>query len=360
MTEERNPEEIWTACTRVLGGHGMAGVKETLEGLAAEAGADERPDHYGIGALVQDFEREVAELLGKEAAMFLPTGTMTQQIALRVWSERTGRPVVGFHPMCHMEVHEQHAYAVMHGLRPQLIGDRNEVLALKDLETVREPLGTLLLELPQRDLGGELPPWDELQAQIEWAHQRGTRVHMDGARLWESGPYYGRTYAEIAAGFDSVYVSFYKGLGALAGSALTGPADFIQEARPWVRRHGGNLFQFYPYVLSARKQLRERLPRFPDYRERAAEIAGVLDAVPGIRIRPNPPQTNMMHIFLEGDRKRLLERSLDVAEAERVTLFRHLSPTSVPNMSVFEVTIGDAAGELTNDEIGELFSRVME
>lgn len=356
---ERNPAEIWKACTRFLGGHGMDGVRETLEGLAEEAGPDERPDHYGVGPLVQDFEREVAELLGKEAAMFLPTGTMTQQVALRAWSERSGRPVVGFHPMCHMEVHEQHAYAVMHGLRPQLIGNRTEITTLEDLEAVQEPLGALLLELPQRDLGGELPSWAELQAQIQWAHERGARVHMDGARLWEAGTYYRRSYAEIAEDFDSVYVSFYKGLGALAGSALAGPPDFIEEVKPWVRRHGGNLFQFYPYVLSARKQLRERLPRFPDYRDRAIAIAEVLRMVPGVRVRPNPPQTNMMHIFLEGDRERLMERSLDIAEEERVSLFRHLAPTSVPDISFFEVTVGDAAFELTNQEIGEMFRRVM-
>jgi threonine aldolase len=356
---ERSPEAIWAASTRSLGGHGPADLRETLEGLVAEAGADERPDHYGTGPLVQDFEGDIARLLGKEAAMFLPTGTMTQQIALRVWSERSGRPVVGFHPMCHMEVHEQHAYAVMHGLRPQVIGDRNQIISLQDLEAVREPLSTLLLELPQRDLGGELPSWEDLQAQIEWAHERGTRVHMDGARLWEAGTYYGRSYEEIAHGFDSVYVSFYKGLGALAGSALAGPTDFIEEAKPWLRRHGGNLFHFYPYVLSARKQLRERLPRFPDYRNRAVEIATVLSAIPGIRVRPDPPQTNMMHIFLEGDREQLQERSLAIAEEEGVALFRHLASTPVPNVSVFEVTIGDAAFELSNQEIGAWFQRVM-
>lgn len=359
-TTERNPQEIWAACTRSLSGHPPAVVKETLEDLITEAGGDERPDHYGMGPIVQEFEREIAELLGKEAAMFLPTGTMTQQIALRVWCERTGRPVVGFHPMCHMEVHEQHAYSVMHGLRPQLIGSRHEVITQTDLEAVREPLGILLIELPQRDLGGELPDWDALQGQIAWARQQGTRVHMDGARLWEVGPYYGRPYAEIARGFDSVYVSFYKGLGALAGSALAGPAGFIEEARPWVRRHGGNLFQFYPYVLSARMQLRRRLPRFPAYRDRAVKIAEILSGIPGVRVRPNPPQTNMMHVSLEGIREELLERSLRVAESRQVALFRYLVSTGVPDISAFELSVGDAAFEISDGEIDQLFRTIME
>ena len=71
-------------------------------------------------------------------------------------------------------------------------------------------------------------------------------MHMDGARLWESAPFYGRSYAEIAALFDTVYVSFYKGVGAIAGAALAGPADFIAEARVWQRRHGGDLVNSTP------------------------------------------------------------------------------------------------------------------
>lgn len=358
-TTERSPEEIWSACTRYLSGHGPAPARQTLEALAAEAGPEEHPDHYGIGPLVQGFEQEVAALLGKEAAMFLPTGTLTQQVALRVWCERCGRPVIGFHPMSHLEAHEQHAYAVMHGLRPQLIGNRNGVIALSDLEAVSEPLGALLLELPQRDLGGELPSWDDLQAHVAWARERGVRLHIDGARLWEAGTFYQRPYAEIAAGFDSVYVSFYKGLGALAGSALAGPADFIEEAKPWVRRHGGNLFQFFPYVLSARKQLRERLPRFPEYKQRAVGIAETLAALPGVRVRPDPPQTNMMHVFLEGNREQLVQRSLQIAEDHGVGLFRYLAPTHVPGISHYEITVGEAAFALSDDEISDLVRRVM-
>ena len=93
--------------------------------------------------------------------------------------------------------------------------------------------------MPQREIGGQLPSWSDLEAQVAWARDRGVAVHMDGARLWESGPFYERSYAEIAALFDSVYVSFYKGIGAIAGAALSGPAPFIGEARLWQRRSGG-------------------------------------------------------------------------------------------------------------------------
>ena len=150
---------------------------------------------------------------------------MAQQIALRIWADRQRSPTVAFHPTCHLEIHEQKGYELLHGLHGRLVGERSRLLTLDDLRATPGPLAALLLELPQREIGGQLPSWSDLEAQVAWARERGVAVHMDGARLWESGPFYERSYAEIAALFDSVYVSFYKGIGAIAGAALAGPAD---------------------------------------------------------------------------------------------------------------------------------------
>src|SRR5205823_1949079 len=246
------------------------------------------PDRYGEGEVIDGFEAEVARLLGKEAAVFMPSGTMCQQIALRVWTDRRGCPNVAMHPRNHLDQHEQFGYQRLHGLRGIPVGSPNQLLTLDDLRGVAEPLGALLLELPQREIGGHLPAWDELAASTGWARERGVPAHMDGARLWESGPFYGRDYAEIAALFDSVYVSFYKGLGGLAGSILAGPADVIAEARVWQRRHGGNLVQLYPYVLTARQGLGERLPSMGAYHAKAREIAAALAPFPQIEVTPDP------------------------------------------------------------------------
>src|SRR5438128_490806 len=94
------------------------------------------------------------------------------------------------------------------------------------------------------------PDWDDLRAQTGWARDRGAAAHLDGARLWESAAGYGRPPAEIAALFDTVYVSFYKGLGALAGCCLAGPADILAEVREWRRRMGGTLFGLWPGAAS--------------------------------------------------------------------------------------------------------------
>ena len=355
----RERQRLFAGCQRFLGGHTPRTPVEILAEIAAEAGDDEA-DTYGQGDLIDRFEREIADLLGKEAAVFLPSGTMAQQIALRVWSERTHRATFACHPTCHLELHEEKGYERLHGLHARLVGNPSLPMTLDDLRGVAEPLCALLIELPQREIGGTLPSWDELTAQVEWARSRGAAAHMDGARLWEAAPYYERSYAEIAALFDTVYVSFYKGIGAIAGAALAGPADAIAEARVWQVRHGGRLVHLYPYVLAARAGLRRELERFPGYHQRALRVADALSAVPGVLLKPNPPQAHMMHVYLRGDRDKLLAASEDLARTERVCLFRNLFPSELPDYAKFELSIYDAADALTDEEISGYFRHVME
>src|SRR5215210_8142219 len=351
-------DRILQGCTRFLTHHYRPNPRQVLLDLAELADPEQPADTYGQGEIIAGFEAEVAALLGKEAAVFMPSGTMAQQIALRVWCDRRGVPNVAMHPRNHLDRPEQHGYQRLHGLHGVLVGDPDRLLTCEELQAVAQPLGALLLELPQRDLGGQLPAWDELVAMTGWARERGIAAHMDGARLWQCAPFYGRDYAEIAALFDTVYVSFYKDLGGLAGAALAGPADVIAEARVWQRRHGGNLIRLYPYVLSAKKGLDERLGRILSYRAKAREVADALAALPQVTVVPDPPHTNMLHLYLRGDRERLLAAALETSEETGVWLFDRLGASPLPAHHKLELTMGDASLDLPTAEIVALFEAV--
>ena len=352
-------EAIRRRCTRALAHHRRRSPHETLLALAAEASPELAADQYGQGGPLTPFEEEVAALLGKEAAVFMPSGTMCQQIALRLWSERRGGKNIGLHPLNHLDNFEHAAYEWLHGLRGVPLGEPTRVLTLEDLRANAEPLAALLYELPQREIGGQLPSWDQLTAISAWCAERGIARHLDGARLWECGPFYDRPYAEIAALFDTVYVSFYKGLGGIAGAILAGPVDLIAEARVWRRRHGGTLIAMYPYVLSAQQGLRERLGRMGAYHEKAVAIAAGLAALPGVDLVPDPPQTTMMHLYLRGDTGRLLAAARAVSAATGVWTFDRLAPTPVPGIQRWEWTVGDATLELPTAELVEIFAALL-
>ncbi|GGU37794.1 threonine aldolase family protein [Lentzea flava] len=272
----------------------LSGVrkKSLLEMLGPVPDVD--PDRYGEGGPVSALESRVAQLLGTEAALFVPTGTMAQQIALRCWADRTHNPIVAMHPLAHPLNHEDDALTVLSGLRP--IKVRNS-----EVGTCPEPFGTLLVEVPDREAGFVLPTWDELTSIVDLARERDAVVHLDGARLWESTFGLGKPLEEIAGLFDSVYVSFYKSLEGISGAALAGTQDFVDQARVWRHRYGGMLFQQWPAALSALHGLDTVLPRLGAYVEHAKVVAGAM-GLP-------EPHTHQFALHLPGDPARLTEVS---------------------------------------------------
>ena len=347
------------ACPRSLTGRLSQTPRETLRSIADDTPNDIRFDVYGAGAWLSAFETRVAAELGKEAAVFMPTGTLAQQIALRIWCDRAKNRTIAFHPTCHLEIHEARGYAMLHDLHALLVGGAARLMTVADVRTIADPLGAFLVELPQREIGAQLPPWDDLIALCEAARETGARLHLDGARLWEAAPFYNRSHADIASPFDSVYVSFYKGLGALAGAMLAGPADFIAEARVWQHRHGGRPFTIAPFALSARRGFEQNLPKMPAFRERAIAIAIALQRIDGVDVVPNPPHTNTFHIFLRGDRDALESRAHAFAREHGTFVFARLAPTVVPTQQKWEFAVGDATMALSVDEIADAVGSVL-
>jgi threonine aldolase len=355
-------DAIHRASTRFLGGHGNRSTAEQLAAIPA----DTVEDRYGEGGVVADLERKVTELLGKPAAVFMPSGTMTQQIALRVHADRRNRRTVVWHAQCHLAAHELDAHERLHGLHGRAMGARNRLLTLEDLRAnyggatpVAEPLAALLLELPQRDLGGQLPAWDDLVSQVDWAHSVGAAAHMDGARLWMCGGFYERSFAEIAEPFDTVYVSFYKDIGALAGAALAGPEDVIAEAREWRLRHDGRQWSMWPHAASALAGLQLRLPRMPAYRAKALELAAALDDLDGASVVPSAPQASMFHIVLDRDAAALQAAALGMAREDGIWTWGRFMETDAPGISMAELSVGDATLTWTAADFRSAIERLL-
>jgi threonine aldolase len=217
----------------------------------------------------------------------------------------------------------------------------------------------LLVELPQRDLGGAQPTWDDLQAQVEWAHARGAAAHLDGARLWESAAGYGRTPAEVGHAFDSVYVSFYKGIGALPGCCVAGDASLVAELREWRRRMGGTLSGMWPNAASAHTLLRPRLSRMGDYLAHAVAIADALREVDGVDVVPDPPQTPMMHLLLRATPETLEAGVRRLALRRGLWTFPQAMTTGDPRRQRVELSVGDATCAWSPMEIAEAMAELV-
>jgi threonine aldolase len=343
------------SCTDTIAGNGL----DRPADLLATIGDDVDPDRYGEGGVVAQLEREVAELLGKPASVFLPSGTMAQAATLRVHADRRGPRTVVWHPMAHPARHEDEAYSRIHGLVGRVVGEATRLLTLDDLRTVAEPYAALLLELPQRDLGGQLPPFDDLAAQVAFARERGAAIHLDGARLWEASAGYGRTPAEIAALFDTVYVSFYKGVGALPGCCVAGAEADVAQVKEWRKRLGGTLFGLWPGAASARRMLPAALAEMPARMEHALAIAEALAEAPGIRVVPSPPQTPMMHLRLSTSGENYAANAKRFTETEKLWVSPRAAATDDPDVVMSELTVGSATLRHSPTFVAATFARLI-
>ena len=357
MTRDR--KEIIRQCTRFVSGHYPTSPRDILSALAEFTPPDASADSYGSGEIIADFEAEVATLLGKKAAVFMPSGTMAQQIALRIHADHSNNPTVAFHPTCHLEMFEQHGYRELHHLSGIPVGNPDYLMTLDDLKAVKSPIGTLLIELPQREIGGMLPSWDDLTEIVAYAREQGMSLHLDGARLWECQPFYDRPYTEICDLFDSVYISFYKTLNGITGAMLLGEPNLIDEAKVWQRRHGGNLYKMYPYVLSAKMGLDQHLPHMKAYYDKTVEIAAAISQLEGIEIKPTIPDCNRMFIYFRRDSQVLMDTVLDIASETQTMLFYSSRRSPIPAYSMTEMWIGNAALDLARDDITTLFAELM-
>lgn len=315
---------------------------DVLRQLAGEAEALALDwDSYGERGAVALLEEQLVALLGAEGALFFPTGVMAQQAALRVWCDRAGSRRVAMPDLSHLLVHEEDGPRRLHGFEVEHLTTGAEVATAASLAAVPGPLGAVLVELPLRDAGCRLPTWEELTGLSEAARARGVRLHVDGARLWEAQPFWDRPLPEVVALADSTYVSFYKGLGGVAGAALVGPRDFLDEARVWRRRMGGTAYRMTLETLSALVGLRDELPRMPELLTWARALASEL---PDHGIVPDPtvPHTPTFHLHAPGDEAGVNDRVLGFVRERRLQPCGAWRPGREPGRVTTEVVVTTA------------------
>lgn len=317
----------------------------------------ELADTYGNGEIIEKFEKKFAKILGKEAAVFMPSGTMAQQIALRIYADEKNCNKIAYHPLSHLEIHEQDAVKTMHHLETILIGESNRLFTLEDLMSIKEEISTLLIELPQREIGGSLPTFEELQAIVTYARSKGMHLHLDGARLFEAVPFYHKLPSEISACFDSVYISFYKGIGAIAGAILAGEKEFIDKAKIWKRRHGGDLISLYPYIITADYYYEKRKDKMQEFYLNAKELAKYFNDLSYAYTVPKTPMTNMFHVYVDKSRDELEKIISKVFDDFDVSITNHIVEVN-ETTSKFEISIGEDFSKIPKDLIKQIFSNI--
>jgi threonine aldolase len=336
------------SCPDAVSGQVFRSPAQAFADLArscAELGIEEW-DLYGESGPVGRLESELVELFGVEAAAFFPSGIMAQQVALRVHTGRVALP-----DLSHLLLHEEDGPRLLHGLEISILTRGFEAPAARHLEAIPGRLGAVLAELPLREAGCLLPTWDDLAELSRACRARGVALHFDGARIWESQPWFGHPLPEIAALADSLYVSFYKGLGGMAGAALLGPTDFIAEARLWRRRQGGTVYHLTAEAVSALAGLNDQLPIVADTVAWARAFAAELPAF--IAVQPGVPHANQFLAYAAGDADAVNERLLALIEERRIGL-PAWHAAQEPGRITTEFTVSRAALKLDPAEMAAL------
>jgi len=268
---------------------------------AAEVGDDVYHDDPTVLAL----EARVAGLLGKDDAMFTPTGTMANQTALR--SHTSPGDVVLASKDAHIDIHELGAANAIAGLTIlQLDGRAGTFTADMVRSAVPEippsmpaalfqPVTLVAAENTHNASGGSIWPIDLLTAVTDTAHEMEIATHLDGARLWNACAATGISEAEYAAGFDTVSVCFSKGLGAPMGSALAGRKTVVDRARRFKQMYGGGFRQAGMMAAGALYAVDHHRDRLIEDHEHARRLAAGLAEVSGIVVDPSSVATNMVY-----------------------------------------------------------------
>jgi threonine aldolase len=270
---------------------------------AAMANAEVGDDVIGFDPTVEALQDYVADLLGKEAAIYMPSGSMTNQIALRLHCQPGDEFLC--EADCHVYNYEQAAFAQLSGIVARTIQGRFGVLEPEQLLGKIRPPGDHMvrtrlvsLENTHNRGGGTVQPLENVDAICQWAHQNGLATHLDGARLFNAEAATGIDAKRWAQGFDSVSICFSKGLGAPVGSALAGSREFVLRARRARKLFGGGMRQVGILAAGALYAIQNHRQRLSEDHENAKLLAEAVGQTTGLTVDP-APETNIVVVRID-------------------------------------------------------------
>lgn len=316
-------------------------------------------DIYGNGNAIQHFEQKIADLLGFEAGLFVVTGTLAQATALQLACADRGVHNVGMHQSSHIYLREKQGYQLQNRFNALPIGEPYCIWSMDDLTKISDPLAAVIYELPMREIGGQLPSISQLDDIKQYCKKRNIHFHLDGARLWETKAYYNKTYSDICRGFDTAYVSLYKGVNGLGGAMLLGRKDFIKRNSDWMDRQGGNVYNRTPYVVSALMQFDKRLDNMPALFDATVELYNLLDKFDNLTPNPEQPQSNMLHVYLPLSQSKA-EKLRDKLAAEYRIFIGNPKQGLLANQSYLEWYVGDYILNMGVNKLRQVLSTINE
>jgi threonine aldolase len=281
-------------------------TKPTAGMRAAIQSAEVGDDVFHEDPTVNKLEERVARMLGKEAALLVPSGTMSNQICVKAHTQPGDELLCDL--QCHIYKYEAGGAAVHSGVTCRTLEGDFGVLDLSQLQDQIQPANDHLvrtrlvcLENTHNRGGGKIYPLEKIQDISHWAHQNGLIMHLDGARLWNAIVATGIPAQEWCRYFDSVSVCFSKGLGAPIGSALAGCREFVQRARKIRKLFGGGMRQAGMIAAGCLYALDHHIERLAEDHRNAQVLAQAVSSTPGLQLIPGEVETNLLFAQIDAD-----------------------------------------------------------
>jgi threonine aldolase len=307
----------------------------------AIAKAEVGDDVFGEDPTVNGLQEKVAALMGKEAGLFVASGTMGNQVAINAHTQ-PGHEVI-LDDQAHIFYYEAGAPALLSGVQLRPLPGKNGILSADQIEAAIRldnvhfpPTRLICLENTHNRAGGRIFPMEEIRKIRKLADSHDIKMHLDGARLWNASIATGISMKEYGSCFDSVSVCFSKGLGAPVGSLVVGEESFIQRAHRYRKIYGGGMRQVGILAEAALYALENNLDKMADDHKHAGKLAEAVSGLPGFHVDMDSVQTNIVMIDVDKGKN----TALQVAEIlkEKDVLLLALGPQRLRAVTHLDVS----------------------